>query len=69
MGAESCAEALGAVAARLDDAAKDQLRDASYDVVLHGDGTATVDSDATTGETEVRKDRDRWVITRVNFGS
>ena len=66
---KSCEEAYARIAAGLDPAMRSRIRDGGHDVEVHGDGTATVDSEATTGETQLRKVGDRWVITRVNFGS
>ena len=68
-GIRSCEEAYERISANLDPAVRDRVRNEGHDVELHGDGTATVDSEATTGETQLRKDGDRWVITRINFGS
>lgn len=68
-GARTCEDAFEAVAANLDDAGERKLRDSDHRVEVRGDGTATVDSSATTGEIELREQRGRWVITRVNFGS
>ena len=69
LGARTCEQALRAIGGRLDDEAKRQLRDAHYEVELHGDGTATADPDTVSGEAQLRKRGGRWVITRLNFGS
>ena len=66
--ARSCPDALGSIASGLDGSSRNRLRDADYTITVRDDRTATADSDATAGKTELRRTGDRWVITRIDFG-
>jgi hypothetical protein len=66
--ARTCETAYDGIAAGLDDAVKEKLRDSRQDVSLDGD-RAVVDSSATTGEVQLQRTGETWRITRINFGS
>lgn len=66
---EDCAEAYERIAEGLGDDARRNVESAGHDVTLNGDGTATAETQGITGQVRLRKDGDRWVITRIEFGA
>ena len=67
LGVKTCEEALGGIAGELDATQRNRIREARIDVEVNGD-RAVADSEATVGKTYLRKQGDRWVITRIDFG-